>query len=84
MAVVGLGYAVLQTGRIHLKGSAAWLAWLLVHVAFLAKPGLRVSVILQWAWTFVTGQRGSRLIVKSAEPARPAETAQSAMTARSA
>ena len=84
MAVVGPGYAVLQTGRVHLKGIVAWLAWMLVHVAFLARPGLRLSVILQWAWTFLTGQRGSRLIVDATQPARAADTSQRTVTARSA
>jgi NADH dehydrogenase FAD-containing subunit len=63
MAVVGLGYAVLQTGKIHLKGYFAWMAWAFVHVLSLAQPGLRVSVFLQWTWTYVMNQRGSRLIV---------------------
>jgi len=72
MAVVGEGYAVLETGRIHLKGIVAWIPWMAVHIAFLARPGLRISVVLQWAWTFLTGQRGSRLIVTGAEPARAA------------
>ena len=71
MAVVGEGYAVLQSGRVHLKGLAAWFPWMLVHIAFLARPGLRISVVLQWAWTFLTGQRGSRLIVTAADAARP-------------
>jgi NADH dehydrogenase FAD-containing subunit len=84
MAVVGQGYAVLQAGRIHLKGRLAWIPWMLVHIAFLARPGLRVSVVLQWAWTFLTGQRGSRLIVSGAEPARAADAPQRSVTARSA
>lgn len=63
MAVVGQGYAVLQTGKLHLKGLIAWLAWAGVHIMFLAQPGLRFSVFLQWMWTFLTRQRGSRLIV---------------------
>jgi NADH dehydrogenase len=63
MAVVGQGYAVLQTGKLHLKGLIAWLAWAGVHIMFLAQPGLRLSVFLQWMWTFLTRQRGSRLIV---------------------
>jgi NADH dehydrogenase FAD-containing subunit len=63
MAVVGQGYAVLQTGKLHLKGLVAWLAWAGVHIMFLAQPGLRLSVFLQWMWTFLTRQRGSRLIV---------------------
>lgn len=33
------------------------------HLQFLAQSNLRVSVLVQWAWTYLTGQRGSRLIV---------------------
>jgi hypothetical protein len=63
MAVVGQGYAVLQTGKLHMRGLIAWLAWAGVHIMFLAQPGLRLSVFLQWMWMFLTRQRGSRLIV---------------------
>ncbi|HXO32433.1 MAG TPA: NAD(P)/FAD-dependent oxidoreductase [Candidatus Acidoferrales bacterium] len=63
MAVVGKGFAVLQAGKIQLSGFPAWLAWAAVHLEFLAQSSLRVSVFVQWVWTYVTGQRGSRLIV---------------------
>jgi NADH:ubiquinone reductase (H+-translocating) len=63
MAVVGKGFAVLQSGKFQTSGLGAWLVWALIHLQFLATPGLRLSVFLQWIWTFVTGQRGSRLIV---------------------
>ena len=63
MAVVGKGYAILQSRRIRLHGLIAWFAWAFIHIAFLAQPSLRIGVFLQWAWLFVTGQRGSRLIV---------------------
>jgi len=63
MAVVGKGYAVLQAGRAHLSGFLAFLAWAAVHLQFLAQSNLRVSVFIQWVWTYLTGQRGSRLIV---------------------
>ena len=63
MAVVGKGFAVLQSGKIHISGFVAWLAWASVHLQFLAQSSLRVSVFLQWVWTYLTGQRGSRLIV---------------------
>ena len=64
MAVVGKGYAVLQGRKLHIKGSVAWFASMGVHISFLAQPGLRLSVFLQWVWTFLTRQRGSRLIVE--------------------
>jgi NADH dehydrogenase FAD-containing subunit len=63
MAVVGKGFAVLQSGKVQTSGFGAWLVWVFIHLQFLATPGLRLSVFLQWAWTYVTGQRGSRLIV---------------------
>jgi NADH dehydrogenase FAD-containing subunit len=63
MAVVGKGFAVLQSGKVRLSGSLAWLAWAAVHLEFLAQSSLRVNVFVQWVWTYLTGQRGSRLIV---------------------
>jgi hypothetical protein len=63
MAVVGKGFAVLQTGRLRLYGFIPWLAWAAIHIAFLAQRSLKISVSLQWLWTFTTGQRGARLIV---------------------
>ncbi len=63
MAVVGKGFAVLQSGRVHIRGFLAWLAWAAVHLEFLGQSSLRVSVFVQWVWLYVTGQRGSRLIV---------------------
>jgi NADH:ubiquinone reductase (H+-translocating) len=64
LAVVGKGFAVLQSGKVRLSGYPAWLVWAAVHLEFLATSSLRVSVFVQWVWTYVTGQRGSRLIVK--------------------
>lgn len=63
MAVVGKGFAVLQTWKVQVSGLGAWLAWAAVHLQFLATSSLRLSVFLQWVWTYVTGQRGDRLIV---------------------
>jgi len=72
MAVVGKGYAVVQSGKLHIHGLLAWLAWAFIHITFLAQLSLKISVFLQWGWLFLTGQRGSRLIVnyQQAEPAQ--------------
>jgi NADH dehydrogenase len=74
MAVVGKGFAVLQSGKVQISGLAAWLAWAAIHLQFLATSSLRLGVFLQWAWTYVTGQRGDRLIVNhhGSEVAKPA------------
>src|SRR5436309_13053218 len=72
MAVVGRGYAVLQSGKIRIHGLLAWLAWAFIHITFLSQLSLKISVFLQWGWLFLTGQRGSQLIVnyQESEPAR--------------
>jgi NADH dehydrogenase FAD-containing subunit len=78
MAVVSKGFAVLQAGKIRISGFLAWLAWAAVHLEFLATSSLRLSVFVQWVWTYLTDQRGSRLIVDYHAPtegsggARPA------------
>src|SRR6267378_311948 len=72
MAVVGKGFAVLQSGKVQVSGFGAWLTWAGVHLQFLATSSLRLTVFLQWIWTYVTGQRGDRLIVPHhASPAWP-------------
>ena len=82
MAVVGKGFAILQTGKVRISGFLAWLAWAAVHLEFLATSSLRVSVFVQWVWTYLTGQRGSRLIVNhhgmQQETAKPAPAAMEA------
>jgi NADH dehydrogenase len=63
LAVVGKGFAVLESHKVRLSGFPAWLVWVAVHWQFLGESSLRLSVLVQWAWTYVTGQRGSPLIV---------------------
>jgi hypothetical protein len=51
--------------------------WAAVHLQSLATSGLRLSVFLQWVWTYLTGQRGSQLIVEPracSDEKREAET----------
>jgi NADH dehydrogenase FAD-containing subunit len=63
MAVVGKGFAVLD-GAVRISGFVTWLVWAAIHLMYLAASSLRASVLVQWLWTFLTAQRGSRLIVK--------------------
>jgi NADH dehydrogenase FAD-containing subunit len=66
MAVVGKGFAILQSGKLRMHGLVAWFAWAAIHIVYLAQPNLQFGVFLQWLWTFLTGQRGSQLIVEPA------------------
>jgi NADH:ubiquinone reductase (H+-translocating) len=62
LATIGRAAAVAQFGRIHISGFLAWLAWLFVHIFFLIGFRNRVIVLIQWAWSYFTYERGARLI----------------------
>lgn len=61
-AVIGNNAAVFDFGWSRLKGRAAWLLWALVHIFLLVSFEKRLLVSVQWAWRYVTRQRGTRLI----------------------
>ena len=42
----------------------AWLLWLFVHILFLIGFRNRLLVMIQWAWLYVTFDRGARLITE--------------------
>jgi len=62
MAVIGKNFAILETGRIRLAGFIPWLIWAFLHLMFLPQLQNRRRVQNQWFWTYLTGQRGSRLV----------------------
>jgi NADH dehydrogenase len=68
MATIGRAAAVAVIGRLHLSGRIAWLAWVLVHIAFLIGFRNRFIVLFEWAWAYVTFQRGARLITGPWKP----------------
>ena len=68
LATIGRAAGVADFGRIKLSGFIAWSAWLAIHIFFLIGFRNRVLVMLQWAWAYVTYQRGARLITGNVEP----------------
>ena len=62
LATIGRKAAVASFGRVHLSGLVAWLVWLFVHIFLLIGFRNRVAVMLSWAWTYLTYERGARLI----------------------
>jgi NADH dehydrogenase len=65
LATIGRAAAVAEFGRIHISGYVAWLSWLFVHILFLIGFRNRLLVFIQWAWSYVTYERGARLITGS-------------------
>ena len=62
MATIGRSAAVAWVGRFHFSGWFAWLAWLLVHLIFLIGFRNKLSVLVQWTYSYFTYKRSARLI----------------------
>lgn len=62
LATIGRGAAVGQIGRWKVSGYFAWFLWLFVHIFFLVGFRNRLLVMIQWAWSYFTYDRGARLI----------------------
>jgi NADH dehydrogenase len=62
MATIGRNSAVADIRGLRLTGFVAWLAWAVVHILNLIGFRNRLLVGLQWLWSYLTLQRGARLI----------------------
>jgi NADH dehydrogenase len=65
MATIGRKKAIADLNFIHLSGFPAWLVWLFVHIIFLVGFRNRAAVLMQWAWAYVTFNKGARLITRN-------------------
>jgi NADH dehydrogenase len=68
LATIGRYRAVGVLAGRHLSGALAWWTWLLVHIMYLAGFRNRVSVLIEWGYSFFTYQRGARLITADTPP----------------
>ena len=62
LATIGRAAGIAEFGKIHISGFLAWLAWLFIHIFFLIGFRNRLLVMIQWAWSYLTYERGARLI----------------------
>ena len=65
MATIGRNKAVADLNYVHFSGLPAWLVWAFVHIIFLVGFRNRLLVLLQWAWAYVTFNKGARLITRN-------------------
>jgi NADH:quinone reductase (non-electrogenic) len=65
MATIGRNKAVADLKFFHLSGLLAWLAWLFVHIIFLVGFRNRLLVLIQWAWAYLSFDKGARLITRN-------------------
>ena len=68
MAVVGKNFAILESGYLHTSGFLTWLVWAALHVITLPQLQNRFRVQTQWFWSYLSGQRSSRLISEGSRP----------------
>ena len=71
MATIGRNAAVADIKGLRLSGFVAWLAWAVVHVFNLIGFRNRILVALQWTWSYLTYQRGARLITGTTSSRTP-------------
>jgi NADH dehydrogenase len=64
LATIGRYRAIAEIGKVKLRGQIAWWFWLLIHLMYLATFRNRVIVLIEWAYSYLTYQRGSRLITE--------------------
>jgi NADH:ubiquinone reductase (H+-translocating) len=64
LAQIGKRLAVIDFGRIKLKGTIAWWIWGIAHIYFLIGLRHRLSVALSWLWVYARDQRAARLITQ--------------------
>jgi NADH dehydrogenase len=65
MATIGRNKAVADLNLVHFSGFPAWLAWLFIHVLYLVGFRNRIAVLFQWAWAYLTFNKGARLITRN-------------------
>ena len=61
MAIIGRSHAVMEFGKIQMKGIIAWFAWLFIHILFLVGFRSKLSVLLNWAWSYMSDVPGARV-----------------------
>jgi NADH dehydrogenase len=62
LAVIGRSRAIADFGWLKVSGRLAWFLWLFVHIMYLVGFRNRLSVLLQWGYSYFTYDRGVRLI----------------------
>ena len=62
MAIIGRNQAVAKIWKLGFSGYFAWLIWVFIHIWYLVGYDNKLLIMLQWAWSYWTDKRGSRLI----------------------
>lgn len=64
MATVGRNRAVVDMGKTHFGGFAAWFTWMFVHLISILGMRNKITVLINWVWAYCSYQTSLRLIFK--------------------
>ena len=76
LATVGRKAAVADFRGFRLKGFIGWLVWCAAHIYYLIGFKNRIAVALDWTWSYLTFERGARLITGDIEDEAPSAASQ--------
>ncbi len=68
MATIGRSKAVVMVGSLRFAGFFAWITWCFIHIVYLIGFRNRLSVMIEWFYHFLTGERSVRLIYRTLDP----------------
>jgi len=63
LATIGRMAGVVELGALRFSGLLAWWFWLGAHLFFLIGFRNRLLVLIEWAWSYFSYQRGARIIL---------------------
>ncbi|MSR61362.1 MAG: NAD(P)/FAD-dependent oxidoreductase [Planctomycetes bacterium] len=63
LSTIGRSSAVAVLGKLRCTGFVAWVLWVFVHIFYLIGFRNRFVVLFEWAWLYLTRQRGARVIL---------------------
>src|SRR6185503_10936180 len=64
LATIGRSSGVALLGELRFTGLIAWVLWVFVHIFYLIGFRNRFVVLFEWAWLYLTRQRGARVILE--------------------
>jgi NADH dehydrogenase len=63
LSTIGKHTAVVDFGKLQLRGRSAWVVWAVAHIYFLIGVRNRLLVALNWLWLYMKGDRAARIII---------------------
>lgn len=71
MATIGRNNAVVDLPRLKINGTLGWFIWMFVHLMLLVDFRNRMVVFMNWAWSYVNYDKGTRVIIRKFAKRKP-------------